>query len=68
MRYIEGHEGVGHHLALYFRVMVIVWNAGVVSIAMVFGENVLKRDFSPGGRVSSFLRDCRWKFLDPRKS
>ena len=62
----EGYGGVGHRLAIYFLAMVIVWNAAVVSIAMVWSIRgilgILTRwpDF--------LLRDCRLRMLGPSMS
>ena len=61
-RYFEGHGWVGRYLAFSFLAMVIVLNAAIVSIAMVWNMSyagVLTR--WPG----FLLRDCRWLFLGP---
>ena len=42
MRYVEGQVGVGQRLAFYFLTMIIVWNAAVVSIAMVWSICVIQ--------------------------
>ena len=58
-----------HRLAFVFLTMVIVWSAGVVSIAIIdlvwsicVTQGVLPR--WPG----FLLRDCRWLFLGSSKS
>ena len=61
LRCFEGHEGVEHHLTFYFLAMVLVWNAAVVSIAMVWRVRVVQGGLA---RWPGFpLRDCRWLFL-----